>query len=68
MPLLLQLSALGLLREGLLEAATERLEPAKLFEGGATVPMSLAAALTVIAAWIVVPLALGAWRTCTRDA
>ena len=68
MPLLLQLGALGLPREGLLEAATERLEPARLFEGGATVPMSLAAALAVIAAWIVVPLALGAWRTCTRDA
>jgi hypothetical protein len=68
MPLLLQLGALGLLREGLLEAATERLEPARLFEGGAIVPMSLAAALAVIAAWIVVPLALGAWRTSTRDA
>jgi hypothetical protein len=68
MPLLLQLGALGLLRQGLLEAATERLEPARLFEGGTTVPMSLAAALAVIAAWIVVPLALGAWRTCTRDA
>jgi hypothetical protein len=68
MPLLLQLRALGSLREGLLEAATERLEPARLFEGGATVPMSLAAALAVIVAWIVVPLALGAWRTCTRDA
>jgi hypothetical protein len=68
MPLLLQIGALGSLREGLLGAATERLEPARLFEGGATVPMSLAAALAVIAAWTVVPLAVGAWRTCTRDA
>ena len=68
MPLLLQLGALGSLRVGLLEAATERLEPTRLFEGGATVPMSLAAAVAVIAAWIVVPLAAGAWRTCTRDA
>jgi hypothetical protein len=63
----LQIGALGTLREGLLDAATGRLEPAGLFEG-ATVPMSLAAAVAVIAAWTVVPLAAGAWRTCTRDA
>jgi hypothetical protein len=68
MPLVLQIGALGSLREGLVEAATERLEPGRLFEGGATVPMSLAAAVVVIAAWTVVPLAVGAWRTCTRDA
>jgi hypothetical protein len=68
MPLLLQIGALGSLREGLVGAATERLEPARLFEGGATVPMSLAAAVAVITAWTVVPLAVGAWRTCTRDA
>jgi hypothetical protein len=68
MPLVLQIGALGSLREGLLGAATERLEPADLFESIATVPMSLAAAVAAIAAWTVVPLAAGAWRTCTRDA
>jgi ABC-2 family transporter protein len=68
MPLVLQLGVLGSLREGLVGAATERLEPAALIEGGAMVPMSLAAAFVVIAAWTVVPLAAGAWRTCTRDA
>jgi hypothetical protein len=68
MPLVLQIGALGSLREGLAGAATARLEPARLFEGGATVPMSLAAAVAVVAAWTVVPLAVGAWRTCTRDA
>jgi hypothetical protein len=68
MPLLLQIRALGSLREGLVGAATERLQPAGLFEGGGAVPMSLAAAAAVIAAWTVVPLAAGAWRTCTRDA
>jgi hypothetical protein len=68
MPLVLQIGALGALREGLVGAATERLEPARLFEGGATVPMSLAAAVAVVAAWTIVPLAAGAWRTCTRDA
>jgi hypothetical protein len=68
MPLLLQIGALGSLREGLVGAATERLKAAALLEGGAAVPMSLAAALAVVAAWTVVPLAVGAWRTCTRDA
>ena len=68
MPLVLQIDALGSLREGLVGATTERLEPARLFEGGATVPMSLGAAVAVIAAWTVAPLAVGAWRTCTRDA
>lgn len=68
MPLLLPFEALGSLREGLLGAATDRLEPAALLEGGVTVPMSLAAALVVIAVWTVVPLAAGAWRTCKRDA
>jgi hypothetical protein len=67
MPLVLQIGALGSLREGLVGAATERLEPA-LLESGATVPMSLAATIAVIVAWTVVPLAAGAWRTCTRDA
>jgi hypothetical protein len=32
------------------------------------VPMSLGAAAAVIFAWIALPLAAGAWRTCTRDA
>jgi hypothetical protein len=68
MPLLLQLGALGSLREGLLEAATQRLTPSALLDGGPTVPMSLAATVVVIAAWTIVPLAVGAWRTVTRDA
>jgi hypothetical protein len=35
----------------------------------APVPMSLgAAAAAVIFAWIALPLAAGAWRTCTHDA
>jgi hypothetical protein len=68
MPLALEIGVLGALREGLVEAAAERLEPARLFEGGAPVPMSLAAAVVVIVAWTIVPLAVGAWRTCTRDA
>jgi ABC-2 family transporter protein len=69
MPLLMQISSLGVLREGLIGAATDRLEPAAVLgNGGTQVPMSLAAAVVVVAAWAIVPLAAGAWRTKTRDA
>jgi len=30
--------------------------------------MSVATAVVVLVAWTVIPLALGAWRTLTRDA
>jgi hypothetical protein len=68
MPLLVQFGALGALREGLVDAATHRLAPAALVEGGGAVPMSLGAAVVVLFAWMALPLAAGAWRTCTRDA
>jgi hypothetical protein len=66
MPLLVNLGALGSLREGLAWAAIEELAPAALMEP--VVPMSLLAAIVVVLAWATVPLALGAWRTSTRDA
>jgi hypothetical protein len=34
----------------------------------AAIPMSVAAAELVVLAWAAVALALGAWRTVTRDA
>jgi hypothetical protein len=70
MPLLLDPGfRLGSLRAGLFYAAMERLRPEELFAGATpAVPMSLAAAVAVLAAWTIVPLAVGAWRTCTRDA
>ena len=68
MPLLLQIGALGWLREGVVLAAWQRLQPTTVLEGDPVVPMSFAAALVVIVVWTVVPLALGAWRTHTRDA
>jgi len=55
-------------REALSGAATERLEPVAVLGEGAHVPMSLTTAVLVIAAWALVPLAAGAWRTMTRDA
>jgi hypothetical protein len=67
-PVLLQIKTLGSPREGLLGAATDRLAPAALFEGSPKVSTSIAAAAFVIGAWAIVPLAVGAWRTCTRDA
>jgi hypothetical protein len=68
MPLLLQIQALGVFRESMVGAATERLEPAAVLGNGVHVAMSLTAAVLVIAAWTIVPLAAGAWRTATRDA
>ncbi len=67
-PVLVEIKVLGAAREALLGAATERLAPAALFDGATTVAMSTAAVAVVIAAWAVVPLVLGAWRTATRDA
>jgi hypothetical protein len=67
-PVLMNLESLGSIRESLAVVALDALAPAALFEGDPTVPMSLAGAGAVLLAWTVVPLALGAWRTCTRDA
>jgi ABC-type transport system involved in multi-copper enzyme maturation permease subunit len=68
MPLLLNIGSLGVVREGLLYAAAQRFEPSAVVGDAALVPMSPAAAIVVLLAWTVVPLALGAWRTFTRDA
>jgi hypothetical protein len=68
MPLLMQITSLGVYREAMIGAATERLEPAAVLGSGAHVSMSLTATVFVITAWTIVPLAAGAWRTVTRDA
>jgi hypothetical protein len=68
-PLLVQIRALGSSREGLLGAATERLRPGGLLnEPTIEFGMTIAVAAVVLVAWAIVPLALGAWRTATRDA
>ena len=59
-PLLLQT---GKLDPVLLGAALKRLEP-----GAGNASISLLAAILLIVAWTVMPLAAGAWRTQTRDA
>jgi ABC-type transport system involved in multi-copper enzyme maturation permease subunit len=68
MPALLQIRALGSLRELLPVAATDSLAPSALFDGQVVVPTSVSVAVVVVAAWTVVPLVAGAWRTCKRDA
>jgi ABC-type transport system involved in multi-copper enzyme maturation permease subunit len=68
MPVLVAIGSLGSFRDGLFDAAADRLQPAALADGPAPVPMAAATAVVVLIAWTVIPLALGAWRTQTRDA
>lgn len=66
-PLVLNISQLGSTRELLLTAAAARVQP---FAGGPAngFAMSLVAAVAVLAGWVVIPLAVGGWRTATREA
>jgi len=59
-PILLQT---GKLDAVLLAAALKRLEP-----GAQSGSLSIGAAAATVAAWTLVPLVIGAWRTATRDA
>jgi hypothetical protein len=68
MPVLVQIRTLGSIRELLPVAASDSLAPSGLFDGEVAVPTSVSMAVAVIAAWTVVPLVAGAWRTCKRDA
>jgi hypothetical protein len=70
-PLLLAISAFGVGRELVPGAALERLAPHALeqyMRQGGVVPMSLAAAIATLLVWTAAALALGGWRTATRDA
>jgi len=70
--LLAQITALGSARQALLIPALNRLAPhsiAPFVRGdGVAAAMSVPLAIVVVAAWAAIPLALGAWRTRTRDA
>jgi hypothetical protein len=70
-PILLSIGPLGVGREVVPAAGLERLAPHAL-EGftrqSAKIPMSGAAAFWVLLAWTAVALAVGGWRTATRDA
>jgi len=68
-PLLASIGSLGSLRRALLSQAIANFSPVSVMGGhGATVTMSQATALLVLAVWLAVFLALGAWRTHTMDA
>jgi len=67
-PLLSYISVLGVTREFLLQSATSRIQPFSGGDRGADIAMSLIAAIGVLICWAAVPLAIGAWRTVTRDA
>ena len=70
-PLVLGISGLGVIREGIQTAALGRFIPAGLQSGSSdpvSSTMSVGIAALVIVAWAVIPLAAGAWRTKTRDA
>jgi hypothetical protein len=69
--LLVQITALGAWRQLIQMEALTRLMPAALRQGSGdpVIPaMSVGVAILVVVAWAVVPLALAARRTATRDA
>jgi ABC-type transport system involved in multi-copper enzyme maturation permease subunit len=69
--LLLQITALGEARRALQMAALTRFIPTGLREQApdpVIASMSVGVAILVVAAWAIIPLAAGAWRTRTRDA
>jgi ABC-type transport system involved in multi-copper enzyme maturation permease subunit len=70
-PILANIDSLGSSRKLLLSQAIGHFSPVNLGDRGprgATLTMSGSLALIVIAAWLVLFLALGAWRTRTMDA
>jgi len=67
-PLIASIGSLGSLRDGVLSQALVHFVPVHVGDRNATVAMSGATATIVLAAWLAVFLALGAWRTRTMDA
>jgi hypothetical protein len=68
-PLLLSIKFLGTSREAIPGAVFDRISPQAILDSGRPqVGMSLAAAIVVLALWTGIALAIGGWRTATRDA
>jgi ABC-type transport system involved in multi-copper enzyme maturation permease subunit len=68
-PLIVNISSLGSAREGVLSQAIAHFSPVHIGgDRGASVTMSQSTAVIVLAAWLAVFLALGAWRTRRMDA
>ncbi len=67
-PLISQISSLGTARRALLSESVSHFSPVETGGHGASVTVPGATAVIVIAAWLVVFVALGAWRTRRMDA
>jgi hypothetical protein len=68
-PLLISIKFLGTSRDAIPGAAFERLSPHAILDSGRPqVVMSHAAAVVVLVLWAGIALAIGGWRTATRDA
>ena len=67
-PILAGIGSLGSSRKLLLSQAMAHFSPVHLGDRGASVSMGAATAVIVLAAWVLVFLALGAWRTRSMDA
>jgi ABC-type transport system involved in multi-copper enzyme maturation permease subunit len=67
-PLIASISSLGTDRDALLSQAVVHFSPIHIGDRNAAVTMSQGTALIVLAAWVAVFLALGAWRTRSMDA
>jgi len=66
-PLIANISSLGKGRDVVLSQAIVHFSPVHVGDRGASVTMGQGTALLVLAAWLAVFLALGAWRTRTMD-
>ncbi|MGH2877485.1 MAG: hypothetical protein ACRDLV_14635 [Solirubrobacteraceae bacterium] len=66
-PILVNVSTLGTVRAGLLTVSLSSLMPVSGGLGSG-IAVSTAAAVAVLAVWLAVPTAVGAWQTATRDA
>ena len=68
----MSITVLGVGRDIIPGAAFERLAPQAIGrsvqQGGTGISMTIGTALIVLVAWTAAALALGAWRTVTRDA
>jgi hypothetical protein len=71
LPIVSGIAALGIGRDAFPGATIDRLAPGQMHSAlgaGATIATSVTAAVLAMLAWMLGVLALGAWRTATRDA
>jgi ABC-type transport system involved in multi-copper enzyme maturation permease subunit len=67
-PLIANITSLGSARKGILSQALAHFSPVRIGDRGGSVTMSEIVALVVVAIWMGLFMAFGAWRTRTMDA